>query len=245
MEGVTRVTGGAIVLSPTMTLVVLAVLWLIVVVPMVIRRNDERRRERSVDRFGSAMRALGRRTRHDEELAPARPAKAEVFRPLDRRLAPPTRRPVSAVQEALMSRADHADLSEARAAMMARRRRSLTVLAGGSVVFTLLAFVIGGLLWLLSLLCLVGLAGYLYFLRTQALHDRDRREIRERRQVARVSHGYDATEEPERFDEAPDTIVRIDDDDIQLHSMDTIDLTGLYEEAQAAAESSTVQRRAS
>jgi len=41
------------------TVFVLAVLWLIVVVPMIVRRNDERRRERSVDGFGRAMRALG------------------------------------------------------------------------------------------------------------------------------------------------------------------------------------------
>lgn len=232
-------------MSPTMTLVVLAVLWLIVVVPMVVRRRDERRRERSVDRFGSAMRALGRRTRHDGELAPAAPAKAEVFRPLDRRVAPPPRRSVSAVQEALMSRPEHTDLSEARTAMMARRRRSLSVLVGGSVVFTLLAFVMGGLLWLPSLLFLAGLGGYVYFLRTQALRDRDRREVRERRQVARAVPGYDATEDVARFDEIPDTVVRIDDDDIQLHSMDTIDLTGLYEEAEAAAAKPTVQRRAS
>ena len=48
-------------LSPMMTVFVLAVLWLIVVVPMIFRRHDERRRERSVDGFGRAMRALGRR----------------------------------------------------------------------------------------------------------------------------------------------------------------------------------------
>ena len=36
-------------LSPIMTVVVLAVLWLIVVVPMILRRNDDRARERSVD----------------------------------------------------------------------------------------------------------------------------------------------------------------------------------------------------
>ena len=29
---------------------------------------------------------------------------------------------------------------------------------------------------------------------------------------------------------APESVVRIDDDDIELHSMDTIDLTGLYNE---------------
>ena len=48
-------------LSPMMTVFVLAVLWLIVVVPMIVRRNDERKRDRSVAGFGRSMRALGRR----------------------------------------------------------------------------------------------------------------------------------------------------------------------------------------
>ena len=48
-------------LSPFMTVAVLVVLWLIVVVPMIFRRSDERRRDRAVDDFGRAMRALGRR----------------------------------------------------------------------------------------------------------------------------------------------------------------------------------------
>ncbi|MBV9384188.1 MAG: hypothetical protein JO242_26425, partial [Streptosporangiaceae bacterium] len=47
------------------------------------------------------------------------------------------------------------------------------------------------------------------------------------------------------FDE---TVVRIDDDDLQLHTMDTIDLTGLYP-ADAAGPASggatAVERRAS
>src|SRR2546423_1597634 len=47
--------------SPFMTVAVLTVLWLIVVVPMVLRRSDEQARERSVRGFGRAMRALGRR----------------------------------------------------------------------------------------------------------------------------------------------------------------------------------------
>ena len=44
------------------------------------------------------------------------------------------------------------------------------------------------------------------------------------------------------FAEPAESVVRIDDDDIELHNMDTIDLTGLYTEELAAE---TVQRRAS
>ena len=47
--------------SPMMTVVVLAVLWLIVVIPMLVKRKDDRAGERSAARFGSAMRALSSR----------------------------------------------------------------------------------------------------------------------------------------------------------------------------------------
>src|SRR4051812_39066157 len=139
-------------LSPFMTVVVLAVLWLIVVVPMVLRRSDERRQEKSVEGFGRAMRALGRRAATVDE------PRREVFVPrqhrahLDARsearsqadLAAAHRRPVPAAQEALMYPPDRSDLSAARAQMLARRRRSLAILVGGSTIFTLAAFVMGG-----------------------------------------------------------------------------------------------------
>jgi hypothetical protein len=225
-----------------MTVFVLAVLWLIVVVPMLVRRNDEKRRERSVDGFGRAMRALGRS-------APT--TRAEVFVPRERRAASaratavPTRRPVPAAQEALMHPVDRSSMSEARAQMMARRRRSLSILVGGSAFFFLLALIMGGAMWFLALPFLAGLGGYVYFLRTQAVRDRDRRVTRREHAVAHRSTGYDATATGEiaRFEEAPASMVRIDDDDLELHNMDTIDLTGLYTEDATAEE--TAQRRAS
>jgi hypothetical protein len=218
-------------LSPFMTVVVLTVLWLIVVVPMVLRRNDERRRERSVDGFGRAMRALGRRPVVGDD------ARAEVYVPRQNRakLAAPARRPVPAAQEALMYPPDRSDLSAARAQMLARRRRSLSILIGGSVVFGLLALIMGGTMWLLAAPFLAGATGYLLFLRNQALRDRSRRELRQARAHARRPAGYDATEEIGRFEQAPESVVRIDDDDVELMSMDTIDLTGLYSEELAPA----------
>ena len=225
-------------LSPFMTVAVLTVLWLIVVVPMVLRRNDERRRERSVEGFGRAMRALGRRAATPDE------ARAEVYVPRQNRaqLAAPARRPVPAAQEALMYPPDRSELSAARSQMLARRRRSLGVLVGGSVVFGLLALIMGGAMWLLATPFLLGFTGYVWFLRNQALRDRSRRENRQLRAAARRPAGYDATDEVERFDVAPESIVRIDDDDVALMSMDTIDLTGLYTEELAPA---AAQRRAS
>jgi membrane protein implicated in regulation of membrane protease activity len=225
-------------LSPLMTVAVLTVLWLIVVVPMVLRRSDERRRERSVEGFGRAMRALGRRVGTPDDV------RAEVYVPRQNRakLAAPDRRPVPAAQEALMYPPDRSELSVARAQMLARRRRSLGILVGGSVVFGLLALVMGGATWLLALPFLLGFTGYVLFLRNQALRDRARRENRQLRASARRPAGYDATEEIARFEQAPESIVRIDDDDVELMSMDTIDLTGLYSEELAPA---AVQRRAS
>jgi hypothetical protein len=225
-------------LSPFMTVVVLTVLWLIVVVPMVLRRSDERRRERSVEGFGRAMRALGRRAGTPDE------ARAEVYVPRQNRakLAAPARRPVPAAQEALMYPPDRSDLSEARTQMLARRRRSLGVLVGGSLVFGLMALIMGGAMWLLAAPFVLGFTGYVWFLRNQALRDRSRRENRQLRAAARRPAGYDVTEEVDRLELAPESIVRIDDDDVELMSMDTIDLTGLYSEELAPAAS---QRRAS
>ena len=230
-------------LSPMTTVFVLVLLWLIVVVPMIVRRNDERRRDRSVEGFGAAMRALGRRSS-------ARTANAEVFVPRERRAgapadapAVPARRPVPAPQEALMYPVDRAEMSAARAQMMSRRRRSLGTLIAGAFLFTVLAVLMGGMLWLLDTPFLLGTAGYLYFLRTQALHDRDRRANRLQRARDRRDSGYEVTEDVARFDEAPESVVRIDDDDIELQSLDTIDLTGLYSEDLEAEP--VAQRRAS
>jgi len=228
-------------LSPTATVLVLAVLWLIVVVPMIVRRNDERRRDRSVDGFGRAMRALGRPS-------PARAAlggdRADVFVPREHRAAAPTaRRPVPVAQEALMYPVDRSEMSATRAQMMARRRRSLGLLVIGAVAFGLMALIMGGsALWLAAAPFVLGLLGYVYFLRSQALRDRERRATRQLRASQRRGGGYDATSEMGRFDGLPDSVVRIDDDDIELHNLDTVDLTGLYN---ADAGESAAHRRAS
>ncbi len=228
-------------LSPLTTVFVLAVLWLIVVVPMIVRRNDIRRRERSIDVFGRAMQTLGRRA---SVSAPAA-GRAEVFVPREHRAtvpAVPARRPVPVAQEALMYPVDRSEMSAARAQMMKRRRRSLGLLGIGTVAFGGLSLVMGGIFVLLTVPFVLGLGGYLYFLRSQALRDRERRNTRQQRASQRRAGGYDATADLGRFDDLPESVVRIDDDDIELHNLDTVDLTGLYnEEAGEAA----AQRRAS
>jgi hypothetical protein len=229
-------------LSPTMTVVVLAVLWLIVVVPMIFQRRDASSRERSVSRFSAGMQALGRRPvaeADDEQATHVLPRLnsdgAEVFVPGARtveELAPVTRRPVPAAEEALMYPVDRDEMSDARRQMMARRRRSLIILVGGSAVTVVLALMMGGLAWLLALLFLGGLAGYTWFLRNQAVRDRERRASRQLRAVsqrrARTAAGPSFAPVP-GLGRPDETVVRIDDDDIELHNMDTVDLTGLYQ----------------
>lgn len=223
-----------------MTVFVLAVLWLVVVVPMIFRRHDERRREKSVDGFGKAMRALGRRA-HSPDI------RAQVFVPSARKAeqsAVSTRRPVPAAQEALMYPVDRSEMSAARTRMMARRRRSLGVLGAGSIILGTTAFLVGGFVWSVAAPFVLGLLGYMWFLRSQTQRDRDRRHNRQQRAVQRRTRGADmSAAAPAAFVPATgESVVRIDDDDIELHNLDTVDLTGLYNEELTEA---AAQRRAS
>lgn len=231
-------------LSPMMTVIVLAVLWLIVVIPMLVKRNDDRAGERSAARFSSAMRALSARrslatlTRPAPQAdleptqAPRFDPHAQVFVPGRALRADAGRRPVPAAMEATLypDRIARADLSEARRQMLARRRRSLTLLTVGTLLGLLWAVAAGGMLaWLVALVFTGSLGGYLLFLRNQALRDRDRRQSRLQRSGLRQSHGYEATERFTTHQAAESTAVRIDDEDVELRGMaDTIDLTGLY-----------------
>lgn len=288
-------------MSPTMTVMVLVVLWLIVVVPMVMRRKDARQRERSMTSFGDAMRALARvpmrfsrgvdiDTQADADASYVMPRSrkpaAEVFVAGQRRAAsslasaraaasrtatsrtdtarraeggPAIRRPVPVAEEALMYPVNAAEqMSAARQQMMARRRRSLTVLILGTVLTLVLAVALGGMAWLLTLVFAASLVGYLGFLRNQAIKDRQRRAVRQQRATQRRVQGYEATGQfaGERrgegrrseddyatgeFDLAP-RMVNIDDDYIELNSMDTVDLTGLYDQEELAEPQ--LQRRA-
>lgn len=231
-------------ISPMMTVVVLAVLWLIVVVPMIFKARDDRAGQRSAAKFGSAMRALSTRrslgvlarpVSQDDVKSHVAPAltHAQVFVPGGATRAAAARRPVPAAMEAVMypDRVAKADMSEARRQMMVRRRRSLGLLISGTLLGLLWGVAAGGTLaWMVGVLFLASLSGYLLFLRNQALRDRDRRESRLQRSGLRTSHGYDATHEL-AYQTDTDTVVRIDDEDIELRGMaDTVDLTGLYVE---------------
>ncbi len=137
---------------------------------------------------------------------------------------------------------DRSDMSEARARMMKRRRRSLAILGIGVVAFAVAGLLRSGVWWLAAGAFGLGLVSYLWFLRSQALRDRERRLTRQQRATQRRGRDVDATDDSTYFTEAPESVVRIDDDDIDLHSMDTVDLTGLYHEDGSHAER---QRQAS
>ncbi len=224
--------------SPMLTVVVLAVLWLIVVVPMVLRRNDERAGERSVPalRLRDARARIPARCRCRS--AAEDESSGEVLLRTGR--SEPTvhvsgavnRRPVPASRESLMYPPDRHDMSEARRRMLARRRRSLTTLAAGSLVFFFAGLLTASMLaWAGTALFVLGLTGYLFFLRSQALRDRDRRETRLQRASERPSLDYEATRETLVIHHS-ESAVRIDEDDVDLDHLDTVDLTGLYSEVE-------------
>ena len=119
------------------------------------------------------------------------------------------------------------DISMPRDAMLRRRRRSLSVLGVGSVITVLLAAVTGGASWFIAGAFVLGLAGYFYSLRKQALRDRERRAARQLRAAHRPSE-VDAT--GSSLARPPDSAVRIDDEDLELYAMDTVDLSGVYVE---------------
>lgn len=210
--------------EPIVTVAVLAVLWLIVVVPMIMQRKDARAGSRSVARFSAAMRALSRRSVIDTAAPTAHPQTPtiHVSGAVDRK-------PVPVSKESLMHAPDRFEMSPARRQMMARRRRSLVLLTAGLVVVALLAVLTGSrLLWAAAALFALALAGYLLFLRGQAQRDNARRENRRIRAPVGGGRDYDATAARHVFTDRPEAVVQIDEDDVALDHFDTIDLTGLY-----------------
>jgi hypothetical protein len=244
--------------SPMMTVVVLTILWLVVVVPMIVRKGDDAARTRTMTRFRGGLRTLGRAasavaadsspvtpldlTSVTPHRAAGRPRPVVAARMADAVLTPASRRPEPAAEEATMRSAEQPEMSAARLAMLRRRRRTMSVLGVGSAVTVMLAFFAGGPSWLIAAAFLVGLGGYLYFLRRQALSDRERRAVRQLR-AAQRPHDVDRVHSVSSS-ATSDSVVRIDDDDFELHAMDTVDLTGLYQEQLERLEYAEEQRRA-
>jgi hypothetical protein len=144
--------------STILMAIVLVVMWLVVLVPMFVRRGDDRAEARSMDRFATAMRVLSRRSPGTGGVAGRRPY-AKV---------PPTPYAdgMSPVRAA------------ARAEMLRRRRRTLGVLTVTAVLAVPGALVVTGWLWLLEAAAVLLLAGYVGWLRQQVRREQERRARR-------------------------------------------------------------------
>jgi hypothetical protein len=152
------VTEGGTVSSTILMAIVLVIMWLVVLVPMFVRRGEERAELRSMDRFATAMRVLSRRAPSGGGIAGRRRYAT----------APP---------------APYADgaspvRTAARERMLRRRRRTLATLAGIAVVAAPAALALGSWLWLLQVPATLLLAGYVGWLRTQVHREYERRTRR-------------------------------------------------------------------
>jgi len=166
----------------------IVVMWAVVLVPMWLRRHDEANESRSVDRFSAAMRILSRRgsTPDKREIVmPARKTYVEVTVPVGGRPTGSASSRTSAGsvdgrQPGGRPRPDAA--AAARARLMARRRRTLLLLSGLTLILTGVALV--GLLpaWL-PLAPMLLVVGFVVHLRAEArrMVERERRMLARRR----------------------------------------------------------------
>ena len=143
--------------STILMAIVLVVMWLVVLVPMFVRRHDDRLESRSMDRFQTAMRVLSRRTPGTGGVAVRR-----------RYATPPV--PYAAGASPVPS--------AARAQMLRRRRRTLAVLGTTALLAVPAALLITSWMWLLQVPALLLLAGYLGWLRQQVRREEERRTRR-------------------------------------------------------------------
>jgi hypothetical protein len=144
--------------STILMAIVLVSMWLVVLVPMFVRRGDDRAEFRSMDRFATAMRVLSRRA----------PSSGGVAGRRRYATAPP---------------APYADgtspiRTAARERMLRRRRRTLAVLAGITVLGAPAGLALSSWLWLAQVPATLMLAGYVGWLRAQVRREYERRTRR-------------------------------------------------------------------
>jgi hypothetical protein len=144
--------------STILMAIVLVIMWLVVLVPMFVRRGDDRSELRSMDRFATAMRVLSRRSSSSGGVAGRRRYAT----------APP---------------APYADGSSpirtaARERMLRRRRRTLAVLVGIALLAAPAALALSPWLWLAQVPATLLLVGYVGWLRSQVRREHERRTRR-------------------------------------------------------------------
>ncbi|MGI9092215.1 MAG: hypothetical protein ACR2FF_01940 [Mycobacteriales bacterium] len=180
--------------STILTAIVLAVMWVVVLVPMLMRRREDTAETRSVERFSSAMRVLARRQpvglddAADDVVSPDAASDVAVTaartRPWSAALpgaAPATAsaRAASATPRPLAEPvAAERPMFDSRVVMMRRRRRTLGTLTALALAFVGTALLWRPVAWIAQGGGDLALLGYLWWLRAEAKREHMRRERR-------------------------------------------------------------------
>jgi hypothetical protein len=149
--------------STILMVIVLVVMWLVVLVPMFVRRHDDSGEVRSKERVATAVRVLSRRSQRSAGTQPASASRPAVGR--TREPAPGPRPRSAAVGQVR---------AEAQRRMLARRRRTVAMLATLVVVGAGGAFAITDWLWSLSGVGAALFTSYLVWLRQQVRRQQQR-----------------------------------------------------------------------
>jgi hypothetical protein len=168
--------------STILMAIVLVIMWLVVLVPMFVRRGDDRAEVRSMDRFATAMRVLSRRAPSSGGVAGKRRYATAAPTPYADGASP--------VRTA------------ARERMLRRRRRTLAVLATTAVLAAPAALAVSSWLWFAQVPATLLLAGYVGWLRAQVRREHDRRT----RRTAMFGEGTAAAALAEHAVRRPDRI---------------------------------------
>ncbi|HVQ94759.1 MAG TPA: hypothetical protein VMU51_27235 [Mycobacteriales bacterium] len=134
--------------STILMVIVLVVMWLVVLVPMFVRRHEDPSEARPGERIATAVRVLARRTQPAAEV-PADPQ--------------PAAQPRSAAFRV-----------EAHRRMLRRRRRTLALLAVVAATGTAAAPIVSGWLWPVAGIAATLFASYLIWLRQQVRRQQER-----------------------------------------------------------------------
>jgi hypothetical protein len=168
--------------STILMAIVLVIMWLVVLVPMFVRRGDDRAEVRSMDKFATAMRVLSRRAPSSGGVAGKRRYATAAPTPYADGASP--------VRTA------------ARERMLGRRRRTLAVLAVTAVLAAPAALAVSSWLWFAQVPATLLLAGYVGWLRAQVRREHDRRT----RRTAMFGETTAATSSAEHTVRRPDRI---------------------------------------
>jgi hypothetical protein len=163
----------------------IVVMWIVVLVPMWLKRHDEIEESRSVDKFTSAMHTLSRRESSKPE------KKKYVVTPRNHEYH------VSGASAAQRARRPHRAAPRRSAARVAaeRRRRTLYGLLGATILTVALAVVVGGIAtWAPQLVVDAALVAFMLHLRSRA---RQAALVRPRRVAPRYQPRVERRREPE------------------------------------------------